>query len=400
MSYDFESIIDRSQTGSAKWELMYQQNPNVGATTTPLSVADMEFDNAPEIKEGLKDFIDQSILGYTGASDQFLQAVVDWQKRRHNWTIASEWIVNTPGVVNAIYAAIGALSEEEDGVMLFKPVYYPFTQSIKDLNRTEVNIPLMEGADGYYKIDFETFEKQARKPENKILIFCSPHNPVGRVWKKEELERIAQICVENQVYVVSDEIWNDFVFPGHTHYVLNQLDSRLDDYIITCTSASKSFNIAGLAISNIIIPNEENRIKYKAELSRQRSDMVGILGYQAVQLAYNQAEAWLDELMEVIYENQQFVYHFFKANYPRIKSRMPEGTYLHWLDFREVGMTDEERTLFLQQEAELFTDEGILFGEEGSGFERINVALPKKQLDYQLNLLLKALNERDKKLNE
>ncbi|MEI3614372.1 MalY/PatB family protein [Pseudogracilibacillus sp. SO30301A] len=393
MGYDFTTRVNRKNTGSYKWEQMYQWNPNVPDDVIPLSVADMEFKNAPEIIDGLKDFLDDAILGYTGPYDAFLNAVVDWQKKRHGWDIEKEWIVNTPGIVSAFYTAIRALSENGDGVIIFRPVYYPFESAIVDNARKEVNVPLVHH-NGEYTIDFERFAEAARDPENKILLFCSPHNPVGRVWRKDELEKLAEIVVENDLFVISDEVWYDFVMPGHKHTVFAALDEKLNDRLITCTAPSKTFNLAGMMTSNIIISNKVVRKKFSRELEKVRGDMVGILGLKACELAYTKSEAWLDELLRVIDTNQHLVHNYFKENFSEIKAPLIEGTYLQWLDFNALGMTNEELEEFLHIDAAFFTDEGYIFGEEGNGFERINLALPTDALEGALHRLGKALKEK------
>lgn len=392
MKYDFTTRVNRKDTGSAKWAQMKEWNPNVSDDVIPLSVADMELKNPPEIIDGLKDFIDETILGYTLPYPSFLESVVDWQKKRHNWDIQKEWIVNTQGVVAAFYAAIRALTSEEDGIIIFRPVYYPFGAAIEDNGRKEVNVPLLEN-NGDYTIDFEGFEKAAADPKNKILLFCSPHNPVGRVWTKEELEKLAKIAVKHELYVISDEIWYDLVLPGYEHTVLATVNEELNDRLITCTAPSKSFNLAGLGTSNIIISNEDLREKFRRSVQIVRGDMIGILGYKACELAYTKSEAWLDELLGLIDTNQHLVHNYFNENFPQIKAPLIQGTYLQWVDFSALGMTNEELEDFMHMEAQFFTDEGHIFGQEGSGYERINLALPTNALKEALERLGEALKK-------
>ncbi|MGP6139479.1 MULTISPECIES: MalY/PatB family protein [unclassified Jeotgalibaca] len=394
MKYDFTKRVDRKSTGSAKWEEMYKWNPNVETGVLPMSVADMEFQTAPEITEGLKRYLDEAVLGYTIPYPSFLDAVIQWQKDRHDWEIQPEWLVNTPGVVTAFYGAIRTFSEEDDGVIIFRPVYHPFGQAIADNHRTEVNVPLIH-KNGTYEIDFEAFEEAAADPKNKILLFCSPHNPVGRVWRREELEKIAEIAIEHNLYVISDEIWYDFVMPGYTHTVLATVDDRLKERLITCTAPSKTFNLAGMMLSNIIIADPALREQFRQAMAEVRIDMVGILGYKACELAYTKSREWLDELIQVIHHNAQLVEQFFAEHYPKVTVTKLEGTYVQWLDFRGLGMTTEELETFLHQEAQFFTDEGYIFGAEGNGFERINLALPTTALAENLERLLVALKNLD-----
>lgn len=397
VKYDFTTVVDRSNTGAHKWNAMKTSNPEVEEGVLPLSVADMELKSAPEIYEGLIDYLkEEPILGYTGATDAFLEAVVKWQEKRHQWIIEKDWIVNTPGVVAAMDVAIRAFSEPGDGVIIFRPVYFPFTQTVEANNREVVNVPLNE-EDGYYTIDFEAFEKAAAQSENKILLFCNPHNPVGRVWTEEELAKIAKIAVEHDLYVVSDEIWNDLIHPDHNHRVLHQINFDLQKQLITCTSASKTFNLAGISASNIIISNKDLRERFVKEANESHLGAINVFGYKATELAYTKGEEWLEELLELISSNQEMVKTFFETNYPKVKAPVSEGTYVQWLDFREVDFKDhKEREAFLN-EAQFFINPGYIFGEEGRGFERINVALPQKELEKLLNRLLEALKEREQK---
>ncbi len=393
MKYDFTSYVDRRGTGSSKWAMMKQLHPQVEEGVVPLSVADMEFKSAPAIYDGLVDYLKAGpILGYTHAPTGYLEAVVDWQKKRHDWKIEKEWITATPNVVAAIYAAIKAFSKKGEGVIQFQPVYKPFRETIKGAKRSVVNVPLLEEA-GYYTIDFEQFEVEAKKAENKLLLFCSPHNPVGRVWTAEELERLADIAVQNDLVVLSDEIWYDLTQPHHPHTVLHKINKKLQDQLVTFTSASKSFNLAGIAAANTMISNEELKKQFQEELQANHLAGVNVLGFEAVRLAYTEAEDWLDELNQVVYANQTFVKNFFEKNYPEIKAPISEGTYVQWLDFRALNLNEKERTKLLI-EAQFFTNNGHIFGQEGSGFERINVALPKASLEKLLNRLVDALDEK------
>ena len=396
MNYDFTKRIDRKGTGSHKWNKMFELNPSVDSGVLPLSVADMELHSPPEIYDGLIEFLESKpILGYTGPTDEFLESVVGWQAKRHNWSIEKDWIVSTTGVVSAFDAAIRAFSNEGDGVIIFRPVYYPFGREITNNNRREVNVPLVE-KDGNYTIDFESFEKAAKEEDNKILLFCSPHNPVGRVWTNKELEKLAEFAVKYNLVVISDEVWYDFVRSDKIHTVLHNVNTDLQDNLITCTAASKTFNLAALSTSSIIISNENLRKKFAKEVDKSHFNTINIFGFEASKIAYNKCEKWLDDLLELVYSNQRLVQEFFKENYPIIKAPISEGTYLQWLDFRELGMSSQELEEFLH-DTQFFTDKGYVFGKEGNGFERINVALPQDALIELLNRLLEALLARDSK---
>lgn len=398
MTYDFNTAPDRKHSGSSKWAQMYRWHPEPGQDVRPLSVADMELKNAPEIYAGLMNYLQKDpVLGYAGPTQAYLDAVVEWQAKRHRWTIEPNWIVSTPGVVAALYTAVNAFTQENDGVILFRPVYYPFGMAIKNNNRREVNVPLVRG-DGHYTIDFAAFEKAAAKPENKLLIFCSPHNPVGRVWTREELQKVGEIAKKHDLIVVSDEIWYDLVEPGQTHTVLATLDEDLAKRVIVCTSASKTFNLAGMHTSAIIIPDASIRKTFLTALEKSRQTSVGILGFEATRIAYQEAEAWLDQVNTLIHRNKVLVHDFLTERYPKIVAPISEGTYLLWLDFTALGMSNQALEDFLHTECQFFTDEGYIFGKEGNGFERINVALPTPILERHLERLVQALEAREKML--
>ena len=258
MKYDFETLIPRKNMGSRKWNVMAQHNPNAAEDVIPLSVADMEFRNPPELAQGLKDYIDRSILGYTLPNDAFYQSVARWMKNRHQWDIKPEWLVQAPGVVNALFGIVKTFTEPGDGIIIMQPVYYPFSAAITQNGRELVNNALIY-EDYAYRIDFDDLEKKAKDPKNKMLILCSPHNPIGRVWTREELEKVGRICIDNNVLVVSDEIHFDFILTGHKHTVFANISEEFAQHCIICTAPSKTFNIAGLKISNIVIPNDHLR---------------------------------------------------------------------------------------------------------------------------------------------
>ncbi|WP_300410333.1 MalY/PatB family protein [Lagierella sp.] len=384
MTYDFTTRISRKDKGSAKWEYMYQCCDKVEDNIVPLSVADMEFKTPPCIVEGLKDFLDNAVLGYTVPYKSYLEIVKKWFLKRHDFKIESQWIVQSPGVVNAFTAALRSLCKEGDGVIVFKPIYPPMVGAIESNNFKEVNIPLLNREERY-EIDFDAFEKEASNPNNKVLLFCSPHNPVGRVWTKEELLKIGKICLENNITIISDEIWMDLIRPGKKHHILANLSPEIRDITITCTAPSKSFNIAGLYNSNTIVSNEELRKNLKEELVKMRSTSINILGYKACEIAYTDGEDWLVELLKVLDENFKLCQDFFKKlNLPFAN---PEGTYILWVNFKPLGLDQEELHKFLYEKARIFTSPGSNFGEEGNGYERFNIALPTEVLKEHLQRL-------------
>ncbi|MDO5018552.1 MAG: PatB family C-S lyase [Lagierella massiliensis] len=389
MDYDFKSRISRKDTGSAKWELMYKTDEEVCEEVVPLSVADMEFHTPPCIVDGLKNFLDHGVLGYTMPYDNYLQTVKEWFLKKHNYKIQTDWIVQSPGVVNAFTAALRALCNEGEGVIIFKPIYPPMINAINSNNLKEVNVPLINN-DERYEIDFETFEKACKDSNNKVLLFCSPHNPVGRIWSIEELKKVGKICLENDIIIISDEIWMDLIRPGNKHNIFASISKDLENNLITCSSPSKAFNIAGLNNSNIIVANEEIREKLKEELVKMHSTSINILGYKACECAYKEGLPWLNELLKVIDENFKLCEKTFsKLNLPYSKA---EGTYVIWVNFNPLGLGDKLED-FLIEKANIFTTHGKNFGQEGIGYERFNLALPTDVLKEHLNRLVKAIND-------
>ena len=381
--YDFETTISKKGQGSYKWEQMYKVSPDVEEGIVPLSVADMELKIAPEITEGIKKYLDEAIPGYTGTYENYYKAVTGWMERRHGFQIEKEWIVTSPGVVSAIYDCVKAYTEEGEGVITFTPVYYPFYSAIKDNGRKLVQCELINN-DGYYEIDFEKFEELAKEEDNRLFILCSPHNPVGRVWKKEELEKIGEIALRNNLIIVSDEIHSDIVMPGKKHFILQMLSEELAEITVTCTAPTKSFNLAGIGISNIIIKNSWLRKKFSAEQGKSASHVFAALGYKACELAYTKGEEWFDEFILLIDKNQKMVNQFFENKFVNIKAPLIEGTYLQWIDFRTLSMRKEELKKFFNEKLKVFMSEGYTFGEGGDGFERMNLAAPSKVIEKAL----------------
>ena len=388
MKYDFETLIPRKNMGSRKWNVMAQHNPNAAEDVIPLSVADMEFRNPPELAQGLKDYIDRSILGYTLPNDAFYQSVARWMKNRHQWDIKPEWLVQAPGVVNALFGIVKTFTEPGDGIIIMQPVYYPFSAAITQNGRELVNNALIY-EDYAYRIDFDDLEKKAKDPKNKMLILCSPHNPIGRVWTREELEEVGRICIDNNILVVSDEIHFDFILTGHKHTVFANISEEFAQHCIICTAPSKTFNIAGLKISNIVIPNDHLR---KQLLEKNQRDFASnALGIQACRICYDDCGAWKDEMLCMIEYNYQQVKKFVEEKLPQIKVIELQGTYLLWLDCTALGLSDEELEK-LTLGADLYLDEGYLFGPGGSGFERINLACPTRYLMAAMERFQKAIS--------
>lgn len=389
MKYDFETLVNRRNTGSHKWEGMYAQLPEAKDGIVPLSVADMELKNPPAIIEGLKDYLDNIILGYTGETENYYKSVISWMERRHGFSPKKEWFVMTAGVVPAIKEMVGAFTKDGDSVLMLTPVYYPFYSSVEANGRTVLGSELiLEGTE--YRIDFEDFAEKAARPETTLCILSSPHNPIGRIWTKEELLKLAKICLENNVFIISDEIHFDLIMPGFEHVSMGTFEEKYLNNCAICTAPSKTFNLAGLQTSNIFIPNEE----YRNRMTSARGYFsLNIFGYKACELAYDKCEEWLDELLLFLDGNRKFVEEFVAENMPEVKVHRLQGTYLMWLDFRAWGMTKEEQEDFMVHKAQAIFDEGYVFGEGGIGFERINIACPKRVLEQTLERIYKAKQE-------
>lgn len=389
--YDFENIIFRNNSGSHKWDEMLTV-PGVEADVIPFSVADMELKNAPEIIEGLKAYLDKSVLGYVKPNDAFRQVVADFIERRHGWTVKKEWIKDSHGVVTAFFAAVTAFTDPGDGVILMTPVYYPMYMAASLNNRQEVHNRLVYMGD-HYEIDFEDLEAKAKDPKNKVLILCSPHNPTGRVWSVDELTRIGYICIDNDVLIVADEIHNDLIMPGYHHTMFGSISEEFAQHSITLTSPSKTFNLAGMQVANLIVPNDEIREKYWHEFVKaEGSPKCNILGYEACRIAYTQCDEWLDQVIQLIDHNRNVVTDFLAKEFPQVRVVRMEGTYLLWMDFRGLAIECHELARILREEAHLFFDDGYIFGDEGAGFERWNLACPTKFIVAALERLKKALH--------
>ncbi|MFQ6793886.1 MAG: MalY/PatB family protein [Thomasclavelia sp.] len=388
MKYDFETLIDRTLKGSAKWQGMKEINPDVPDGIVPLSVADCDLKLAPEIQAGLIEFMQNDpVLGYSAPTDEYYQSVINWMMNKFNYPIEKEWIVLSNGVVPALGDGVGAFTKGDEGVIIFTPVYYPFYKAIENNGRKIVKCPLINN-DGHYEIDFAIFEKLAKDSKNTLLILCSPHNPISRVWSKEELEKVAKICLENNIIILSDEIHEDLIMPGYKHTPVATLSEEIADITVTCTAPSKSFNIAGLQGSNIIIKNPELREKFVLQQSKKGFHTLNTISFEATRLAYSKGAAWLDAFKELIYQNYQMLTAFIQEKLPKVKVTPLEGTYLVWLDFRAYNLDYKELEKKMIH-ANIYLDEGYVFGDEGKGFERVNIATPSKVLQEALNRIYK-----------
>lgn len=395
MKYDFETLVDRSLTGSSKWYFMQQEISEAPESIVPFSVADMELKNAPEIMEGLREYLqeDNVILGYTIPTPAFLHAVTGWMKKVHDWDADWHWGVMSPGILPALFASVRCYTNAGDGVLMFSPVYYPFRESIVSGGRRVVDIPLIDN-NRHYEIDWEMFEQEAAKEENKLLLFCSPHNPVGRVWSKEELLRLSEICLKHHVLVVSDEIHADLCMPCQKHTVYAKISEEAAQNCVICTAPSKTFNLAGLQTALVFIPNPDLRACFQKEMAKNHLMTLNTVGFKACEIAYTKCDEWYRQLLAHIDQNRQLVENYMAEKIPEIIVYPMEGTYLQWWDCRGLGMDDKELEYFMKHEAFVFMDEGKIFGESGRGFERMNLACPTHVLLAALDRIYEALKKR------
>lgn len=390
MKYDFDKITDRTHTNAIKYDLAKRRNKPEDALS--LWVADMDFPTAPCVQKAVAEKAAHGIFGYSRPDERYYSALKKWFAERHNYEIQDEWVVNTPGVCFALASAVKAFTKEGESVLVQKPVYYPFFNTIKALNRKVVNSPLVL-KNGHYEINFEDFEAKIVSENVKMFILCSPHNPGGRVWKKEELQRISEICLKHNVLVVSDEIHSDIVFEGSRHTVYGSLSEAAAENSIICTAPSKSFNLAGLQFSNIIIPNAKLRIAFQREVDRTGYDEPSLMGIVAATAAYSEGGEWFDAARDYIWKNIQFASSYIEENCPKIKVVIPEGTYLLWLDFSAFGLSDEEINERILNRAKVWLDNGKMFGDEGKFFQRINCATPRKILAEALERICAQLRD-------
>ncbi len=388
MNFEFDKITDRTHTNAVKYDLAKERGKPEDALS--LWVADMDFPTAPCIQKALSEKALHGIYGYSRPDERYYSALKNWFKKRHNFEVENQWIVNTPGVVFAIAAAIKAFTKEGDGVLIQKPVYYPFFNTIKNLDRKVVNNPLVL-KNGHYEIDFEDFEKKIISENVKLFILCSPHNPGGRVWTKTELEKLWTISKKHNVLVISDEIHSDIIFGENKHTVFGTLSDEALENSIICTSPSKSFNLAGLQFSNIFVANDKLRKQLKKEIEKTGYDEPSLMGIVAATSAYSEGEEWFDAAKDYIWQNIQFAKKYIEENAPKIKAIIPEGSYLLWLDFSGFEFSDEEINDRILNKAKVWLDNGTMFGSEGAKFQRINCATPRSILEEALKRICSVM---------
>lgn len=386
---DFDRIIDRNNTDSLKYDFAVERGMPKGIL--PLWVADMDFQTSSYILDAIEERTKHGIFGYSDTKDDYFNAVSSWMDRRHGWKVKKEWMITTPGVVFALAMAVRAFTNEGDGILIQQPVYYPFSRVVNDNKRKLVvsNIELKE--DGRYHMEMEDVERKIIKENVKMVMLCSPHNPVSRVWSKEELCTLGDICLKHNVVIISDEIHADFVYENNKHYVLADLDEKYADITITATAPSKTFNIAGLQVSNVFISNEDMRNRFEEEIAAAGYSQINSLGIVACRAAYEYGEEWYQAMLKYVKANIDFVDGYLKANIPSLKMIKAEGTYLVWIDCRELGLSAKELDSLVIDKAGLWLDGGTMFGDSGSGFQRINVACPRVTLTKALDKLKSAV---------
>ncbi len=388
MTYNFNEIIDRRNTNSLKYDFAVERGkPD---DILPLWVADMDFRVPPTVSKALVKASEHGIFGYSDTKNEYFQTLYNWYSSRFDFEIKKDWLVKTPGVVYAISTAVRALTKEGDAIIIQQPVYYPFSESIRANNRKLVNNSLVY-ENGSYRMNLEDFEQKIVENNVCLFILCSPHNPVGRVWTKEELIAVGDICVKHNVIVIADEIHADFIYKGHEHHVFSNLKPEYLDNSIICTAPSKTFNLAGLQVSNIFIANKEIRKAFIKEINRTGYSQLNTMGLIACQAAYEHGGEWLEELKEYLFGNLSFIRSFLAEYLPRIKLVEPEGTYLVWLDCKGLGLSDQELEELIINKAKLWLDGGTMFGKDGEGFQRVNIACPRSVLEKAFKQLREAL---------
>lgn len=387
---NFNIVVNRKNTNCLKYDFAVRRGRP--ENVLPLWVADMDFKVAPEITQAIEKRVAHGIFGYSEVKEEYFEAVSAWMEQKHGWHVKEDWLVKTPGVVFALAMAVQAFTEPGDAVIIQQPVYYPFSEVIADNGRRIVDNTLELKEDGKYHINFEDFEQKVKENHVKLFLLCSPHNPVGRVWTKEELKKIAAICRKYDVIVVSDEIHEDFVFNGK-HQVFADLSENAENRTITCTAPSKTFNLAGLQVSNIWIANPKLREKFKKQIAAAGYSQLNTLGLTACEAAYRYGGEWHAELLGYLKSNLNFLREFLQTRLPEVKLIEPEGTYLVWLDFGSLGLTEEQREELLTKKAGIWLDSGAIFGAAGEGFERINIACPRSILKDALERIERAVRQ-------
>ena len=388
MHYDFDEPIKRENTNSFKFDYTHEYFGT--SDLIPMWVADMDFRTPDFIMEAIRNRMEHEILGYSIRPESFFQAIIKWYKKRQDWSIERDWILFSPGVVAALSLAVNALTKEGEKVIVQPPVYHPFFSVVKDNKRKLVYNTLVQ-EDGYYRMDLDDLKKKI-DTDTKLLILSHPHNPVGRVWSPGELKDLADLCLENNIVILSDEIHSDLVLPPHVHSPLSTLSDEIADNTITCVAASKTFNLAGLSSSAVIIPNEKLRARFNHEAQKGHLFMGNIFGTIAMETAYNKGEDWLGQLLAYLKGNADLLVDYAASNLPGISVIPPEATYLAWLDMKGLGMKGKQLRDFMIRDAKIGCNDGPSFGPGGTGYQRLNFACPRSSLQKALDQLKQAVD--------
>jgi cystathionine beta-lyase len=386
MEYNFDEVIDRRDTDSVKWD---HARDVFGRDVLPMWVADMDFKSPKPVIDAIVKHANYGVYGYTYRPGRLNEAIADWMQRRHGWKIEKDWIFYMPGVVPSINTAVQAFTKEGDSVIIQTPVYHPFFVAVKYNGRRLLRNPLKQ-MDGQYLMDYEDL-KDKLDMGAKMAILCSPHNPGGRVWKAEELERFGKLCKSKDAVIVSDEIHSDIVYNGNKHIPIASISSELSERSITCIAPSKTFNIAGLSASAVIIPDETLRRRFADTFKKTGINTGNLFGIEAMEVAYTHGEEWLEKLLVYLEGNISFIDDYLKKNIPDLKLFRPQGTYLAWIDCRRLGLKQSMLEKFFVKKAGIGLTSGTDFGEEGEGFMRLNFGCPRSILEEGLNRIDKAV---------
>ncbi|MDD2298357.1 MAG: PatB family C-S lyase [Fermentimonas sp.] len=390
MKYNFDEIIDRSNTDSSKLENLKSLFGR--EDLIPLWVADMDFKSPPAITDALMKRVEHGLFGYTIQSEPYINSIINWLDNRHEWKVEKDDIIYVPGVVKGFAFAIDEFTEKGDNIIIQPPVYHPFRIVSNSLGRNVVNNPLIE-FNGQYRMDLDGLRKIVAEKQCKMLILCNPHNPAGRVWSPKELEELAEICYDNNILVVSDEIHSDMALPGYTHTPFAKVSPKAKNNCITLMAPSKTFNIAGIVSSFAVITNKEIRDKYLSYIKPRGLDEGTLFAYTATRVAYDECGDWLDDMLEYVQGNVNFVDSYLKKNIPQIKAMLPEASFLVWLDCTSLKLSQRDLVKLFVDEAGLALNDGTVFGREGEGFMRLNVGTSRLVLEKALNNLKNAVNK-------
>ena len=394
MRIDFGKDIDRTQSGSIKWDFTerFLTPAQAAANPLPLWIADTEFPPPPCVTSALKSAIETGVLGYSAATNSYLSSVKSWQKTHFDWDTQSEWILQTPGVVTALNIAIQAFTQPGDSVLIQPPVYSHFREDVLLNEREVVSAPLRLNADGTYRFDRASFEAAIRH-DTKLFILCNPHNPTGNVWSEEDLRAMGDICLKHRILVISDEIHQDLIFnPKQKHIPFVKLGSAFANNSIVCTAPSKTFNLAGLQVSNLFIPNEEVRATFSRQMTKNGIHLVNQLGLIACEAAYRDGAEWLEEFLKHIKANHEYLSNELQKHLPQLKVTPTDSLYLAWVDFRALSLSTDALMDFLTIKAKVWFDNGVKFSQEGHGFMRVNVGCSRATLAEAIERLKHAVN--------